>query len=323
MARDYDSQLLESIAVRRKRLREAVVFGPQRSRRRLDEHITKLITGLVLTAVGCAGSVGWSYLQSQLQSQEEEQAREAAGPPAVGSAPFPADWVGSEVTFDMLRTELDAADIPPAMYVLPGDSRPDPGEVDSYFLLTDEEEGYISAGIVEYEQGRTGVEFPSEDEAARWLFQELVIQDSAPRTLSAQERQEAGELGSSLVSTAEEGLSGGGGSTKVTLERGQLVDASGHESGSLLFPDGLPFEERGLPEFVRPDGSSDTYHRYRVTYPFQVSASRSPRSEDGPGGGLRFRIDPGGFPEPPELPSIRWLLRNGYLERVEAEDVPD
>ncbi|MDA2809709.1 TNT domain-containing protein [Nocardiopsis sp. RSe5-2] len=323
MARDYDSQLLESIAVRRKRLREAVVFGPQRSRRRLDEHITKLIAGLVLTAVGCAGSVGWSYLQSHLQSQEEEQAQEAAGPPAVGSAPFPADWVGSEVTFDMLRDELDAADIPPTMYVLPGDSRPDPGQVDSYFLLTAEEEGYISAGIVEYEQGRTGVEFQSEDEAARWLFQELVIQDSAPRALSAQERQEADELGSALVSTAEEGLSGGGESTKVSLERGQLVDAFGHESGSLLFPDGLPFEERGLPDFVRAEDGADSYHRYRVTYPFQVSASHSPRSEDGPGGGLRFRIDPGGFTEPPELPSIRWLLRNGYLERVEAEAVPD
>ncbi|WP_017556197.1 TNT domain-containing protein [Nocardiopsis baichengensis] len=323
MARDYDSQLLESIAVRRKRLREAVVFGPHRSRRRLDEHITKLVAGLVLTAVGCAGSVGWSYLQSHLESQEEEQAQAEAGPPAVGSAPFPADWVGSEVSFDMLRTELDDAGVPPDMYVLPGDERPDPGEVDSYFLFTQEEEGYISAGIVEYEQGRTGLEFTSEDEAARWLFQELVILDSAPRPLSGQERQEARELDDQLLTSAEESLSGGGESAKVTLERGQLVDAYGHESGSLLFPDGLAFEERGLPEFVRAAEGSEAYHRYRVTYPFQVSASHSPRSEDGPGGGLRFRIDPGGFTEPPELPSIRWLLRNGYLERVEAEDVPD
>ncbi|WP_415840900.1 TNT domain-containing protein, partial [Nocardiopsis rhodophaea] len=308
MARDYDSQLLESTAVRRKRLREAVFFGPQRTRRRLDENIGKIIASLVVSAVICAGTVGWSFLQSQLKNQKEQQEQQAAGPNAA-TAPFPADWVGSEVTFPMLREELDQAHVPADLYVLPSDDRPAPDRASSYYLVTKEGDDGYSVGIVEFAQGRTGAEFRTEDEAARWLYLELVTGTADPRVLSDEEEQKASEQTSELVASVRERIDGQAGSpSRVTLEPGQMVDAYGQESGSLLFPDGTPFSERGLPASVRND--ADAYHRYRVAYPFQAQASLAG------GDGVRFRVTADGFAQPPQLPSLRWLVANGYLEPV-------
>ncbi|MFE6775658.1 hypothetical protein [Streptomyces sp. NPDC057702] len=73
MARDYDSQLLESVAVRRRRLRDAVVFGGQRSRRSLDEGVGKVFGGIALAAVVCAGCVGWSFVSGKLADKEKER----------------------------------------------------------------------------------------------------------------------------------------------------------------------------------------------------------------------------------------------------------
>jgi hypothetical protein len=53
-----------------------------------------------------------------------------------------------------------------------------------------------------------------------------------------------------------------------------------------------------------------------------VSASISAPAAAAPGGGVRFTINAGLFPRPPALPTIRWLLRNGYLERVNGTVVP-
>ncbi|MFC3996263.1 TNT domain-containing protein [Nocardiopsis sediminis] len=328
MARDYDSQLLESVAVRRQRLREATLFGAQRTRRRLDENITRVVVGLCVSAVLCAGTVGWSFLQTQLRDQETEQGQ-ASAPPNVTAPPLPADWVGADVTLPMLRDELDDAGVPQDLYVLPDDTRPEPGSVASYYLLTDDGDR-IAIGIIEFDQGRTGAEFASVDEAARWMYQQLVPTESAPETLTAEEEGTAGEQTAELVAAAEERLaeSTGGGSYQQAFEPGHIVDAFGPESGSLLFPDGTPFAQRGLPEYVRdaPEadgaGGSEAYHRYRVIHPFQASASVSPATADSEGGGVRFRVTANGFSQPPQLPSIRWLLSNGYLERVEVADVP-
>ncbi|GAA3264186.1 hypothetical protein GCM10010493_43970 [Streptomyces lavendulae subsp. grasserius] len=65
-AEDYDSQLLESVAVRRRRMRDAVLFGAQRGRRVADERIGKAVAGLVIAAVLCAGCVGWSFISHRL-----------------------------------------------------------------------------------------------------------------------------------------------------------------------------------------------------------------------------------------------------------------
>lgn len=45
-AQDYDSQLLESVSVRRRRLRDALLFGAQRQRRSLDERMGKVFAGV-------------------------------------------------------------------------------------------------------------------------------------------------------------------------------------------------------------------------------------------------------------------------------------
>lgn len=75
MPGEYDKQLLESVAVRRRRVRDALLFGARRSRRTLDEHLTKLFAGFVIAALLSAGCVGWSFLQHQLQKQRAEQNR--------------------------------------------------------------------------------------------------------------------------------------------------------------------------------------------------------------------------------------------------------
>ncbi|MFG2139297.1 hypothetical protein [Streptomyces sp. NPDC048650] len=66
MARDYDSQLLESVSVRRRRLRDALVFGGQRTRRSLDENFGKFFGSVALAAVVCAGCVGWSFVAGKV-----------------------------------------------------------------------------------------------------------------------------------------------------------------------------------------------------------------------------------------------------------------
>ncbi|MGW0392945.1 hypothetical protein ACWDYJ_19020 [Streptomyces sp. NPDC003042] len=73
MARDYDSQLLESVAVRRRRMRDALLFGAQRARRTADERLGKLFAGIAIAAVLCAGCVGWSFIQHTLAKQKAEQ----------------------------------------------------------------------------------------------------------------------------------------------------------------------------------------------------------------------------------------------------------
>ncbi|WP_322985139.1 hypothetical protein [Streptomyces sp. S584] len=76
MARDYDSQLLESVGVRRRRMRDALLFGAQRARRTADERLGKVFAGIAIAAVLCAGCVGWSFLQHTLEKQKAEQEKQ-------------------------------------------------------------------------------------------------------------------------------------------------------------------------------------------------------------------------------------------------------
>ncbi|MEV0178408.1 hypothetical protein AB0I54_03730 [Streptomyces sp. NPDC050625] len=65
-AQDYDNQLLESVSVRRRRLRDALLFGAKRQRRSLDERVGKTFAGVVIAAVLCAGCVGWSFVSHRV-----------------------------------------------------------------------------------------------------------------------------------------------------------------------------------------------------------------------------------------------------------------
>lgn len=96
MARDYDSQLLESVGVRRRRMRDALLFGAGRARRTADERLGKVFAGIAITAVLCAGCVGWSFLQHTLDQQKAEQQKQQrqaqqygqpSGPPAGSPSP--------------------------------------------------------------------------------------------------------------------------------------------------------------------------------------------------------------------------------------------
>jgi hypothetical protein len=69
-AHDYDNQLLESVSVRRRRLRDALLFGTQRQRRSMDERLGKVVAGIVIAAVVCAGCVGWSFVVHRVMGED-------------------------------------------------------------------------------------------------------------------------------------------------------------------------------------------------------------------------------------------------------------
>ena len=72
MERDYDAQLLESVAVRRQRLADALLHGSLRTRRRASDNLRRAVGGAVAAAVLCAGCVGWSFLHHQLDRQRRQ-----------------------------------------------------------------------------------------------------------------------------------------------------------------------------------------------------------------------------------------------------------
>ena len=84
MERDYDAQLLESVAVRRQRLSDALLHGSLRTRRRAGDNLRRAFAGAVVAAVLCAGCVGWSFLQRQLEQQQRRLL-----PSTQVQAPFP------------------------------------------------------------------------------------------------------------------------------------------------------------------------------------------------------------------------------------------
>jgi len=73
MAREYDAQLLESVAVRRNRMRESLLWGRERRARATMDNMKRLGLSVVLAAVACAGCVGWSFLQDILAKQEQQR----------------------------------------------------------------------------------------------------------------------------------------------------------------------------------------------------------------------------------------------------------
>lgn len=85
MPRDYDSQLLESVAVRRRRLRDALLFGSQRIRRGLEEGLGKVLGGIALATVLCAGCVGWSFI-----AEQREKSGKSKQPQPTSTVPQPS-----------------------------------------------------------------------------------------------------------------------------------------------------------------------------------------------------------------------------------------
>lgn len=88
-AQDYDSQLLESVSVRRRRLRDAVLFGGQRQRRTVDERLGKVFAGVVIAAVLCAGCVGWSFVSHRVLGKASSPYGTSTTAPSSPSAETP------------------------------------------------------------------------------------------------------------------------------------------------------------------------------------------------------------------------------------------
>ena len=90
MVRDYDSQLLESVSVRRGRLRGALLYGAGRGRRPADGGLRRFIAGLAIAAVVCAGCVGWSFVSGKLHHSGSSAGPTAPPAPSTAAPSAPA-----------------------------------------------------------------------------------------------------------------------------------------------------------------------------------------------------------------------------------------
>ncbi|GLY92144.1 TNT domain-containing protein [Actinoallomurus iriomotensis] len=321
MVRDYDTQLLESVAVRRRRLRDAVLFGGLRIRRTLDENIVKVFAGIAIGAVLCAGCVGWSFVQQQRALLKKQQRQTTSTVPSATASPSPTptgrpDWQGKQVTAAMLAGALRGAGVPDGLYVLPG-ANAKPGQESYYFVA--ERSGQFVDGVYERGDERIGARFATEDQAYRWMYDELVFPAPAPVTPSASDEKRDRRLATEVTTELRQTLHADVSSTEYSLRQGLVVDLFGSESGSRLFPEGTPFKRRSQPPSALTTtdrGHPFNYHRYRVTKPFRVRAGTVAPAFGQPGGGIEFALDPGFFTERPALLTIDWLVRNDYLGRL-------
>lgn len=84
MSGNYGTQVIESVAVRRRRLREAWLFGAERAKNTLNEQTGKVLASVMIGAVACAGCAGVSYFKS---SQAKEKQNQQPTPTATTSGP--------------------------------------------------------------------------------------------------------------------------------------------------------------------------------------------------------------------------------------------
>jgi hypothetical protein len=106
--------------------------------------------------------------------------------------------------------------------------------------------------------------------------------------------------------------------TTLTLFPNQDIDRFGSEYGSFLAPEYLPYAMRAIPP-QNLDGdpaAACNYHDYRVLKPFAVDAGPIAAWFGQPGGGLQYQLDSALLPGAPSRLSVRWLVDNGYLERI-------
>jgi hypothetical protein len=81
MGTEYDAQLLEAVAARRRRLRDALLWGRLRARRTTSDNLSRILIGVVLSALLAAGCVGVSFIQHALLQQQAPVPTGPAGPP--------------------------------------------------------------------------------------------------------------------------------------------------------------------------------------------------------------------------------------------------
>jgi len=77
VAREYDAQLIESVGVRRARMRDLLLWGKDRRARATGDGLKWLRIGMILAAVACAVCVGWSFVQNMIAEQNAARQRPA------------------------------------------------------------------------------------------------------------------------------------------------------------------------------------------------------------------------------------------------------
>lgn len=91
-----DSNLIETVQIRRARLAAALLHGEVRERRVVNNGLKRLMGGVVLAAVVSAGCVGFSFVSSMLAKQAAEAAEKdksvANVVPGVSDRPYLADY---------------------------------------------------------------------------------------------------------------------------------------------------------------------------------------------------------------------------------------
>jgi hypothetical protein len=69
---NYGTQVIESVAVRRRRLREAWLFGSDRVRNTLTEQTGKVFASVMIGAIACAGCAGVSYFKASSAKENQK-----------------------------------------------------------------------------------------------------------------------------------------------------------------------------------------------------------------------------------------------------------
>ncbi|MDI2132928.1 TNT domain-containing protein [Yinghuangia seranimata] len=102
------------------------------------------------------------------------------------------------------------------------------------------------------------------------------------------------------------------------LATGQDIDRFGSEYGSFLAPEGLPYAMRSIPptSLNGNPAAGCNYHDYRVLKPFTVHAGPIAAWFAQPGGGLQYQLDGALVPGSPAALNVKWLVENGYLQRL-------
>lgn len=85
MSGNYGTQVIESVAVRRRRLREAWLFGAERVKNTVQEQTGKVFASVMIGAVACAGCAGVSYFKTS--SAKENEKNQQPAPTATTTGP--------------------------------------------------------------------------------------------------------------------------------------------------------------------------------------------------------------------------------------------
>jgi hypothetical protein len=104
-----------------------------------------------------------------------------------------------------------------------------------------------------------------------------------------------------------------------TLLIGTRLDRYGSEFGGFLAPYGDPYGARSIPPANLDTFDSQypcNYHAYQVLQPFAVEAGPVAAWFAEPGGGQQYQLDGALLPGKPTGPNVKYLIDNGYLQRV-------